>query len=96
MADRGWAILTRDRMQEVNAIELTLLYRFGAKRYLIAGAALTGQQIADRIIRYHDKIAKTHARQPAPFVYSIFNDRLALTLSSRKMRDRVKKLGMML
>jgi hypothetical protein len=95
VARRGWVILTRDRAQDINDLELLLLYRYAAKRYLIAGAAaLTGRKIAERIISHYYKIVNTHTNQPAPFVYSIFEDRMTLSLSKRKMRDRLRKAGL--
>lgn len=93
VADRGWVILTRDRAQDVNDLELLLLYRHDAKRYLIAGRALKGREIAERIILHYRRIVNTYATQEAPFVYSIHADRVTLTLTKKKMWARIRKAG---
>jgi hypothetical protein len=93
VADKGWAIITKDRAQQVSTIELMLLYMHSAKRYLISGQNLKGSDIADRIISNYKKIENTFNSQPAPFIYSIRKDGLSLSFSAKKMKARLKKMG---
>jgi len=89
VAQKGWAIITKDRAQDMTPIELLLLYRNNAKRYLISGGKLKGEEIAKRIISNYKRIRNTFNSQPAPFIFTIYKDRLKLTYSVRKMRDKL-------
>ncbi len=90
VADKGWIILTKDRAQDMNDLELLLLYKHSAKKYLITGKNLKGSEIAERIISHYDKTVRTFNSQPAPFVYSIREEKVLLTLSKAKMKKRLK------
>lgn len=93
VAAKGWAIITKDRAQDVNPIELLLLWRHGAKRYVISERGLKGPEIAERIIANRRKIENTFHSQPAPFIYTIGKRGLSLFLSRTRMKRRLKGFG---
>lgn len=92
-AENGWAIITKDRAQDVNPLELYLQYRHAAKRYVISGRTLRGRDIAERIISNYRKIENTFNSQAAPFIYTIRKDGLTLSISASQMKRRLKGMG---
>ena len=70
VAQRGWIILTRDKRIRRRPIEKQALIASGAKAFVLTATDLTGQEMADILVKQINRIERI-ARKTGPLVAAI-------------------------
>ena len=67
----SWVGLTKDRHIRSRASERNTIIEYGARVIIIRAKNLTGQMMAEFLVRHHDRIRNFVDREDAPFIAGI-------------------------
>lgn len=71
---RGWLIVTLDLRIRVNPLARQALSRSGAGAFVVVGKNLTGQLLADCLLRAWPRMQALARTQPRPFLAKVYAD----------------------
>jgi hypothetical protein len=84
---RGWVILMKDDRIRMRPLEREALIRAEAKAFCITNAQITGDEMGRRFVTNLPRILRA-CRKPGPFVYGVYQDRLARLFPKDPARQR--------
>ena len=84
-----WVILTADRRQRINQLELEAIVTAKARQFVIRGKDLSGQEMAGRVGKHVKRMANIAHSEPAPFVAHVTKERVKVMAKSRALRKRL-------
>ena len=84
-----WVILTADRRQRINQLELEAIVTAKARQFVIRGKDLSGQEMASRVGKHVKRMSNIAHSEPAPFVAHVTKERVKVMAKARALRKRL-------
>ena len=91
VSQNGWVILTKDKRQRRIPLEIAAIAEADAREFVIRGAGLTGDEIAERAVANLKRITNVSRSQPAPFIAHITKTGVRVVERPRSLRSRTKR-----
>lgn len=93
VSQRGWVILTKDKRQRRTPLEVAAIADANAREFVIRGAGLKGDEIAERAVANLKRITNVSRSQTAPFIAHVTKTGVRVVEQPRSLRTRTKRQG---
>lgn len=71
VGQRGWVVLTKDQRIRYRPLEIAAVRAARARLFVITAGNLTGQGMADLVVRHRPRIERLAVAGPGPFIYRV-------------------------
>jgi len=86
VGQRGWIVLTKDRMIQRRTLEREALIRANVRAFVLVAKQTNGPENAQILIKAHSAMIRHIEQHPAPFIVTVYRDGSLKAVDLAKLR----------